>query len=198
MVDEHLRNNPASPEELEKAIKGAAVPITVESLKNNTFVWYGATLLGTVVTDSFIIYLQIGDGEILSVSEEGEVRRPIPPDERLLGNDTTSLCSAKPWLDFRIVFQALTTAPPSLVLLSTDGYINSFTDTGEFMKVGPDFLNLINAHGLEAVDGKLEDWLTEASQKGSGDDITLGIISRIMIHQKQGTGPDVAPPTDLP
>lgn len=185
LVDEHLLDNPASTEELEKAINGATVPINEESLKKNPWVWYGATLVGVVVTDTFIIYFQVGDGEILTVSEAKEVRRPIPPDERLLGNDTTSLCSEKPWLDFRIVFQALTTAQPALILLSTDGYINSFTDVEEFMKVGPDFLNLINANGLDAVNGKLEEWLMEASQKGSGDDITLGIISRVTIQEDQ-------------
>jgi serine/threonine protein phosphatase PrpC len=183
LVDEHSHNEPASPEELEKAVKGATSPITEESLLNNPLVWYGATLIGVVVTDSFAFYFQVGDGEILTVSDAGEVWRPLPPDDRLLGNETTSLCSLDAWRDFRVYFRAHSQSPPALILLSTDGYINSFTDAGEFLKVGPDFLKLINSAGLDAVAEKLEGWLTEASQKGSGDDITLGIISRSPIKE---------------
>ena len=73
---------------------------------------------------------------------------------------------------------ALSHAAPALTMLSTDGYINSFTNAGEFFKVGTDLLTMIRSAGIEAVDGKLEGWLAEASQQGSGDDITLGIVCR--------------------
>lgn len=189
-VDKHLLENPVSQEEMEKAIKGATSPTNEDAMRRNPLVWYGATLIGVVVTDAFAIYFQVGDGEIITVSDAGEVRRPIPADDRLLGNETTSLCSENAWRDFRVEFRAYSQPPPELILLSTDGYINSFTDAGEFLKVGPDFLKLIATAGLDAVNEKLEGWLAEASQKGSGDDITLGIISRIVIREDQNPTPN--------
>lgn len=141
---------------------------------------YGATLLAVLVTESFILYLQLGDGDILTVSETGEVSRvPLPADERLFANATTSLCSPDAWRDFRSYFQVLSGPPPALIMVSTDGYGNSFRDEVGFFQVGTDILDLIRADGLGAVYESLETWLAEASQEGSGDDITLGIISRM-------------------
>ncbi len=37
---------------------------------------------------------------------------------------------------------------------------------------------LIRTEGLEAVEANLEEWLREASDQGSGDDVTLALICR--------------------
>ena len=140
---------------------------------------YGATLLAVLVAESFILYLQLGDGDILAVSETGEVSRPpLPADERLFANHTTSLCSREAWRDFRSYFQVLSGSPPALVLVSTDGYANSFRDEAGFLQVGADLLAMIRADGLDAVGESLAAWLTQASQDGSGDDVTLGLLCR--------------------
>jgi hypothetical protein len=123
--------------------------------------------------------LQLGDGDILVVSETGEVIRPLPGDERLFANETTSLCSHNAWCDFRVSFQPLLSRPPALILLATDGYANSFHNEVGFLKVGPDILEKIRSGGLDVVNEGLETWLSETSQLGSGDDITLGIICRM-------------------
>ena len=140
---------------------------------------YGATILTLLVTESFILFTQLGDGDILTVSENGEISRPLPSDERLLGDETTSLCMREAWRDFEVSFQALDGTPPALVLVSTDGYANSFRNEADFLKIGPDYLNMIRLDGLDYVDRSLGAWLSEASHKGSGDDITLGIICRM-------------------
>ncbi|MBM3143084.1 MAG: protein phosphatase 2C domain-containing protein [Chloroflexi bacterium] len=140
---------------------------------------YGATLLTVLVTESFVIYTQIGDGDILTVSETGDVTRPLPRDERLFANETTSLCSRDAWRDFHIGFQVLCGSSPALILLSTDGYSTSFRDEESFLKVGTDILELIRSDGLDKVNASLEPWLAEASRLGSGDDITLGIVCNI-------------------
>ena len=57
------------------------------------FVAYGATLLVAAVTENYLLFLQLGDGDILTVYDDGQrVEVPIAPDETLLGNETTSLC----------------------------------------------------------------------------------------------------------
>lgn len=140
---------------------------------------YGATLLVAAVNERFACYLQLGDGEILTVSDRGDVTRPLSKDDRLFGNETTSLCANEAWRDFRVHFQPLTQTPPALVLLSTDGYPNSFRDESGFLKVGSDILNMVQENGLASVKDQLAGWLRHSTCAGSGDDVTLGILSSL-------------------
>ena len=149
------------------------------SSNEESLVAYGATLLVAAVSDRFALYLQLGDGEILTVSERGEVTRPLLKDDRLFGNETTSLCAPDAWRDFRVSFQPLAQSHPALILLSTDGYPNSFRDESGFFKVGSDILNLIRENGLPLVNDNLAGWLTDSTRAGSGDDVTLGILCSV-------------------
>jgi hypothetical protein len=177
-VNTHLDVNPFSAEELEalESKEGLAARQMVET---NPLLAYGATILTVLITELFILYLQLGDGDILVVSSEGEVTRPLSRDDRFLGNETASLCSRDAWRDFRVSFQALSSAPPALILLSTDGYANSFRDEEGFSRVGVDLLEMLRSDGVARVEASLDAWLSEASHAGSGDDITLGVLCRI-------------------
>jgi hypothetical protein len=104
------------------------------------------------------------------------VSSPLLKDQRLFANETTSLCSPEAWRDFRVCFQAVSHAPPPLILLSTDGYPNSFRDETGFRKVGSDLLEMIRDGGLDTVNDHLESWLAESTYAGSGDDVTVGLI----------------------
>jgi serine/threonine protein phosphatase PrpC len=173
-VSTHVAAHPLSADEraLSLDVHGASK----QDSPSNFPVAYGTTILAAAVAENFILYLQLGDGEILTVSEEGEVTRPLPKDERLFANETTSLCSQDAWRDFRVCFQVISNAPPPLILLCTDGYSNSFHDEQGFLKVGSDILEMIRADGLAMVNDHLESWLTESTYAGSGDDVTLGLI----------------------
>jgi hypothetical protein len=177
-VEEHLTQNPFTDEEWQRLAEKES-PAVRQTVESNPALAYGATILTTLIADDFVLYLQLGDGEILTVSDTGEVSRPMPKDERLMANETTSLCGPDAWRDFRIEFSAVSASPPALILLSTDGYPNSFRDEDGFLKVGADFLDMIRTDGLEKVNSNLETWLAEASQSGSGDDVTVGIAKRL-------------------
>jgi serine/threonine protein phosphatase PrpC len=144
----------------------------------NPLLVYGATVLVAVVEEQFLMFAQLGDGDILVVSEAGEVTRPLPKDERLFANETTSLSSPSAERDFRVAVHALSASQPALVLLSTDGYANSFRDEAGFLKVGADLLEMIGASGLDAIARDIPTWLEDTSRMGSGDDVTLAIICR--------------------
>ncbi|MEN3326517.1 MAG: hypothetical protein V7638_1324 [Acidobacteriota bacterium] len=159
--------------------------LNAEPLSEESIVAYGTTLLVAAVTEQFAVYLQLGDGEILTVSESGEVTRPLPKDDRLFGNETTSLCAPDAWRDFRVSFQPFVQAPPALILLSTDGYPNSFRHESGFFKVGSDILHMIRENGLSFIKENLAGWLSDSTRAGSGDDVTLGILSSLDKH-----GPD--------
>jgi hypothetical protein len=173
-VHSDLERNPFTQAELETLEKedGMEGRAAVESSPELA---YGATLLAAGATDKVLLYLQLGEGEILSVSATGTTTRPLPPDDRLIANETTSLCQPEAWKDFR---SSWVTKPalPSLVLLSTDGYANSFRSDEDFLKTGQDYLEIIRQQGIASLAEELPAILTEATQQGSGDDITLAIL----------------------
>lgn len=175
-VGDHLAQNPFTKAELDQ-LKEKDGEAGLAAIRKNTSLAYGATALGLLVTEEFILYLQLGDGDILAVGEDGQVTRPIPKDERHFANQTTSLCSLDAWKDFRVCFQALPSFWPSLILLATDGYANSFREDEGFLQVGSDLEEMIQGQGWDQVTGNLEAWLMEASRDGSGDDITVGLVS---------------------
>ena len=135
------------------------------------------------VKEFFILIIQIGDGDILAVSSDGDVSRPIEKDKRLISNETTSLCMTNSWDEIRVVLRVFNKPEsiPSLFLVSTDGYYNSFYgkdgDENEFRAMACGYLKMINEDGgYQKVKNNLKDILSQTSKQGSGDDITLGII----------------------
>jgi serine/threonine protein phosphatase PrpC len=169
-----LAEQPFTERELQR-LKEEATGGTDE-LARNPLLAYGSTLITVAVTPTVVYYLQLGDGDILTVWPGGEVRRPIPVDQRLIGNETTSLCLDNAWREFRVAAD-LAGRLPRMVLMCTDGYANSFRDEGGFEQVGTDLLPIVERHGLDAVAERLEGWLTETAQQGAGDDATLAVIS---------------------
>lgn len=165
-VRAHLDANPYGGAEQEQA--DGLSPETV----------YGTTLLAVLATPHFLVHLQIGDGDMLAVSEAGEVSRPLPPDPRCLGVSTVSLCAPAARHQFRTRFQALSGPPPALLLSATDGYGVSFASEEAFTQAGADFWGLLRAEGPDAVSARLPGWLEETSEAGSGDDVTVGLLYR--------------------
>jgi serine/threonine protein phosphatase PrpC len=175
-VGTHIKANPLSEVELESLARGNGV--LEDDFEKLTFA-YGATIVTAAVCERFVLYLQLGDGEILTVTDRGVVSKPLIKDERLFANETTSLCTPDAWSDFRMNFQPITHEQPALILLATDGYPNSFRDEAGFLKVGPDILKMIRAEGLDRVKDSLERWLSDSTRAGSGDDVTLGILCSV-------------------
>jgi hypothetical protein len=139
---------------------------------------YGSTLVAAMVSDRAVWYVQLGDGDILTVSEEGEVGRPWAREGDRIGDETASLATRDAAREVRMRVTGAQEAMPALVLLATDGYANSFREDGGFLAVGADLLRMIHTEGIAPVDENLEGWLREASELGSGDDITVGLLWR--------------------
>jgi len=187
-VGEHLRDNPPdfvnSPHQGEpvpdrKASAAPTLPFAtteVSEVDPARYIPYGTTVVAAAVSQALMLFLQIGDGDILVVTDSGEVVRPLPRDERLLGNETTSLCMprAKELAIVRLL--PLGNQRPAMIMLSTDGYSNSYESEDEFKKVATDYLHLVHTLGPDAVQESLKNWLSETTTRASGDDITLGLI----------------------
>lgn len=176
-VRRHLDACPITRDEWQR-LEAAEGPDGVASVQADPLLAYGATLLAALATNDVIGLWQLGDGDVVAVSPDGTVSRPVATDERLLGNLTTSICRPGAEADFRSAVLSSPAAQPALVMLSTDGYANSFRTDADFLKVGVDLHRLIGQHGLPAIESRLGGILEDASANGSGDDITVALLHR--------------------
>ena len=187
-VDEHLAEHQFDPEESQYLLTEAEAsklksrqPLSGAQVKSiiNRYP-YGSPILAALVTELYILYVQLGDGDIVCIDDRGEAYRPIAKDERLIANETTSLCQLDAWQEFRMEMQPNTSKSPVAILISTDGFINCYESEEIFLAVCKDYYRWVKQSGIREVEVELEALLLEATEKGSGDDITLGILSRIV------------------
>jgi serine/threonine protein phosphatase PrpC len=178
-VESHLKNNPFTEDEF-KTLEEKSGAKSRKLIEENPLLAYGTTSLTVAIEEGFVIYLQLGDGDMLNISVNGEVTKPLPEDARLLANETTSMCLPKAENDFRFFVQKISREEsPAMILLSTDGYLNSFSNEAGFFQAGSDILALLGTeNGFETVSENLKSWLAEANLMGSGDDSTVAIIYR--------------------
>ena len=183
-VAKHLEEHPLLVLEVARVEESQGVAAR-QAVENEPIHAYGTTLLGIIMHESFLACLQLGDGDILLVTQSGEVIRPIADDSRLIANETTSMGSDNSWRDFRACFQAVADAPPALVLAATDGYSNAFSTPQGFLSVGSDLMDILRTEGIESLAESLPKWLEEASQQGSGDDVTAGIVCCLAVSKEK-------------
>lgn len=174
-VKEHLSQHPLGETEKEKL---DALPPSARGHVQSEVSLYGTTVLGVVATKDYVLYLQNGDGDILVLQRDGSVRRPLPGDSRLFGNETTSLAAERSWQDFRVRFEPTGSKPPLLILAATDGYANSFGSDEDFLQVPRDLFTNLNERGMDWTFAQIPRWLDETSIGGSSDDISIGMIWR--------------------
>ncbi|MCI6499721.1 PP2C family serine/threonine-protein phosphatase [Lachnospiraceae bacterium HCP1S3_C3] len=134
---------------------------------------YGTTLLGMLITDTFVFSFQIGDGDINYITSD-EISTLVEP-EKFLGTETHSLSKTDAWRKSVASVRRKNESDdaPYLYMLSTDGFSNSFVNEDEFHKTCREYYKMISEHGYEAVRDNLAKWLKETSELGCGDDITV-------------------------
>lgn len=184
-VTEHLATHPLTDDERDRS-----------GPPRHAAVLYGATLLFAVVSCRTIALGQLGDGDVVVVDDDGCARRPLPADRRLQAHETTSLSDLDPLSSVRM--RVIDAAGSRLVLLSTDGYANSFSTDDAFLQVGPDLLRTADADGIDSVRTALPGWLEETTRDGAGDDIgvAIAVLDPPVGAQVPPTGTSVA--THLP
>lgn len=144
-----------------------------EKDKSAIYKQYGTTLLGLYIAADFVFAFQLGDGDMLSVTESG-VELLIETD-KILGVETHSLCKEDAWRSSRATVKRLDMFHlPVLFTVSSDGFSNSFISEDEFLKNNRGYYDLIREHGTASIAPHLSKWLSETSEQGCGDDITVG------------------------
>ena len=136
---------------------------------------YGTTLLGMLITDTFVFSFQIGDGDINYIT--GDEISPLVEPEKFLGTETHSLSKVDAWRKAVASVRRKNESEdvPYMYMMSTDGLVNSYVSQEDFNKTCRDYYEMIGQHGYEAVRDNLEKWLKETSELGCGDDITVVI-----------------------
>ena len=136
---------------------------------------YGTTLLGMLITDTFVFSFQIGDGDINYVTAD-EIS-PLVEPEKFLGTETHSLSKVDAWRKAvaSVRRKNADEDAPYMYMLSTDVFVNSYVSQEEFNKTCREYYEMIGQHGYETVRDNLEKWLKETSELGCGDDVTVVI-----------------------
>lgn len=142
-----------------------------EKDKNAVYTMYGSTLIGLVITGTFLFAFQLGDGDIMEVTEQG-VHNVIAAD-KILGTETHSLSRNESWKKAVTCIKRQSEPKlPVMYMLSSDGMSNSYKSEEEFHKTCRGYYELLREHGARAVSRHLKEWLRETSELGCGDDIT--------------------------
>jgi serine/threonine protein phosphatase PrpC len=134
---------------------------------------YGTTLLGLVLANDFLFAYQLGDGDIIFTSTNHV--EPVINGDKILGVETHSLSKNDAWKKAITVVRRMNLEEdvPSMFLMSSDGFSNSFKNENEFKKTCSEYFDMINQYGVKTVKENLKSWLTETSAMGCGDDITV-------------------------
>ncbi len=142
----------------------------------NVYKLYGTTLLGLLITKGFIFAFQIGDGDITLIDKDNI--SPVVETEKILGTETHSLSKVDAWKKaVSVILRRDAKAnTPYLYMLTTDGFVNSYVSEDEYRKSCREYYNMIEEHGFKKVCSNLGVWLTETSELGCGDDITMVLV----------------------
>ncbi len=162
-VLEHLRGTPFNEAELSKLDEPH-----MKQLSKNALLAYGTTLMLVVCRKNIVFGFSIGDGDVLA--EKDSESRFLTEFNKTQGEATYSLCT--PNVSTHVKYFETDSSETDCLLVSTDGYRNSFASLEDFKKVVTDMKSFITEEGQISLSKKLDGWLEETSEQGSGDDIT--------------------------
>jgi serine/threonine protein phosphatase PrpC len=139
---------------------------------------YGATLLGAAVGGDCIVFYQIGDGDIVTVSQTGIVCQPLGEEAQAFSNVTSSLCDCDPLAAWRTAIHRERVHQTAFILLCSDGYSGAFEDRDAFLAAVQAMARVWREGGSE----KLRATLDQSVQKArtfTGDDTTVAVLYRV-------------------
>lgn len=164
-ITEHLKKVPVTPEERIRFSEEEFKEIAPES-------YYGTTLIAVIAGKSFTFGIQIGDGSLVAVFEDGAAVMPMEYEESAPANITASLCNsgaAKMFNSFYAENKTLLAA-----FASTDGLYTSFGCENDFL----DYHTIITsqlAASSEFEQAVIKN-LVKRSHFGTQDDISLACV----------------------
>lgn len=151
------------------------IPYTEDNQIDQKAIWkqYGTTLLGLLITNEYVFAFQLGDGDIMFV--DGNTIEHAIVGEKILGVETHSISKPDSWKKVitKVINQNNQNEKPFMYILSTDGWVNSHASEEDFQKTCTEYFHMIQQYGTDTIDKNIPSWLSETSEQGCGDDITV-------------------------
>lgn len=169
-VNNDLSINPITESELNGLPEDAVEAIRSGHSLNKI---YGCTLIMCVVIDGFWFGIHIGDGKCVVAMNNGLYTQPIPWDEvGCVGNRSTSICNSNSFAGFRYIYG---TDVPTGLFVASDGIDESFDESG----LNRCYYTLgywVQTLPKEELDAKMDELLSQVTNNGSGDDVSIACI----------------------
>ncbi len=169
-VTDNLSTAPITDNELNGLSEDAVEAIRAGYSLNKV---YGCTLIMCVVIDGFWFGIHIGDGKCVVAMNNGLYTQPIPWDEvGCVGNRSTSICNSNSFAGFRYIYG---TDIPTGLFVASDGIDESFDESG----LNRCYYTLgywVQTLQKEELDSKMEELLSQVTNNGSGDDVSIACI----------------------
>lgn len=165
LVKAHLEANPVTEEEKSKFTEEEFDTIPPES-------YYGTTLIVGVAGKNFTFGVQIGDGTLVALFDDGKAVMPMEYNEAAPANVTASMCNS----NAAGMFSGFYRDKQKLIAMftSTDGLYTSFGSEFDFL----DYHTIITSQLLDLENFKkiIVNNLTKRAHFGTEDDISLSCI----------------------
>lgn len=165
IVNNYHRAVPVKPEEIQKLTDEEYKNLKLESI-------YGSTLIAVCMTTHFCFGIQLGDGSMVLVNDDGSTVMPIEDDESCPANLTASLCNSNA-LDMFNSFYRIGNNPIAM-LVSTDGLYTSFGSKESFEEYNHIIVSQLD--NMQRSETMIENNLKKRTCHGSQDDISLSLI----------------------
>ena len=182
-VNDHFRLNPYATGEVEDYHSRVSAPQDVnrhiDRDKNKPVSAYKCNLASVLVTESFIVYLKVGDCGIYTVTKEGEVIKPLPEVELPENANQEATYDILDKESYRFLFESISTHP-EFIMVTSDSLIKTVTPPETWFGSASE---IIKKEGIDEVNKLLPQWLKyhvkPYKDKPRGDDTTLGIICNL-------------------
>ncbi|MBO7395868.1 MAG: protein phosphatase 2C domain-containing protein [Ruminococcus sp.] len=165
LVEEHIKNNPVTEEEKSKFTEEEFEAIQPES-------YYGTTLIVGVAGKKFTFGVQIGDGTLVALFDDGKAVMPMEYNEAAPANVTASMCNS----NAAGLFSAFYRDKQKLIAMftSTDGLYTSFGSEFDFLDYHTIITNQLG--DIDSFKNIIVNNLTKRAHFGTEDDISLSCI----------------------
>ncbi len=170
----HLEEHPVNAGERKKFTPDEFQAISPES-------YYGTTLIAAVAARGFSFGLQIGDGSLVSVFEDGETIMPMDYEEANPANITSSMCNTNAAAMFESFY--IENKQVIAMFASTDGLYTSFGSDNDFL----DYHTIISTQlpDMEKFEAAVVKNLVKRSHYGTEDDISLAVaVNEDLLNEK--------------
>ncbi len=156
---------PVKPEETVRLTEEEYNELKLESI-------YGSTLIAVFMTTHFCFGIQLGDGSMVLVNNDGSTEMPIEDDESCPANLTASLCNSNAMEMFNSFYRIGNN--PIAMLVSTDGLYTSFGSKKSFEEYNHIIVSQLD--NMERSENMIENNLKKRTHHGSQDDISLALV----------------------